>query len=137
VPTFVVDTQAGLLQLNTHLATNVYLQGFQPSQDDMAVYAQFPRVPAFDKKVLPHLARWFKNMDTFSPRDFSRWPATRATGVAVPAPTSASSVPSSAPQQAREKDNESAKVPNSNEEKSSKKRQKEGEKRQEERQRTG
>jgi len=118
LPTFKIDTADGLRELNNHLATNAYLQGFQKTQDDLVVYLQFPRVPDIDRKQYPHVSRWFKNIDAFSPKDQNKWPALKAkpTDIAPPASASASSS-SSAPQSARAKDQEPANVQNHQEEK--------------------
>eukprot|EP01023_Acetabularia_acetabulum_P047450 TRINITY_DN49994_c0_g1_i1.p1 TRINITY_DN49994_c0_g1~~TRINITY_DN49994_c0_g1_i1.p1 ORF type:complete len:278 (-),score=72.66 TRINITY_DN49994_c0_g1_i1:196-912(-) len=55
-----LSTTAGLKELNDYLLTRSYIDGFQASRDDLAVYSALSAAP--DSNVYPHAARWFAHV---------------------------------------------------------------------------
>jgi len=72
-----ISAAGGMQIFNAHLAVHAYVQGFNPTQDDLAVYVQFPREPEIDVAEFPHVARWYKNIHFFPARDRTRWPVAK------------------------------------------------------------
>jgi elongation factor 1-beta len=56
-------TPAGLTALNTYLLTRSYIDGFKPSQADVAVFAGLSA--AVDEAKFPHVARWASHIASF------------------------------------------------------------------------
>merc|ERR1712098_950092 len=56
-------SQAGLKALNEFLADRSYIEGFVPSQADVAVYDAVAKAPAAS---LAHALRWFNNISSYS-----------------------------------------------------------------------
>nr|CAD2152636.1 unnamed protein product [Meloidogyne enterolobii] len=57
-------TEEQFKQLNEHLATRGYLRGFLPSSDDSYVFGVLKSSTI--SAQYPHVARWFKHMQSFS-----------------------------------------------------------------------
>ena len=55
-----LTTDAGLVQLNAHLLTRSYIEGYQASRDDLAAYSAIAQCP--DAKKYPHAARWWNHV---------------------------------------------------------------------------
>ncbi len=55
---------AGLTALNTYLLTRSYIDGFKPTQADVAVYAQLSTI--IDEQKYQNVARWAKHIGSFS-----------------------------------------------------------------------
>merc|ERR1712058_181875 len=58
-----LKSQAGLKALNEFLADRSYIEGFVPSQADVAVYDAVAKAPAAS---LAHALRWFNNISSYS-----------------------------------------------------------------------
>ncbi|BGP33876.1 Translation elongation factor 1 beta [Rhodotorula toruloides] len=54
---------AGLQSLEAHLADKSYIEGYTPSQADVAVYKALASAP--DAATYPHSARWFKHIQSY------------------------------------------------------------------------
>ncbi|GAA5938570.1 hypothetical protein JCM3775_002160 [Rhodotorula graminis] len=54
---------AGLQGLEAHLVHVSYIEGFTPSQADVAVFKALPSAP--DAATYPHTARWYKHIQSF------------------------------------------------------------------------
>ncbi|GAA5950083.1 hypothetical protein JCM21900_004589 [Sporobolomyces salmonicolor] len=57
-------TPAGLAALEAHLVHVSYIEGYAPSQADVAVYKALPSAPA--AATYPHSARWYKHIESYS-----------------------------------------------------------------------
>ncbi|BGP41994.1 Translation elongation factor 1 beta [Rhodotorula kratochvilovae] len=56
-------TPAGLKALEAHLVHVSYVEGYAPSQADVAVFKALPSAP--DAATYPHSARWYKHIQSF------------------------------------------------------------------------
>ncbi|SDA01392.1 BZ3500_MvSof-1268-A1-R1_Chr10-1g02621 [Microbotryum saponariae] len=56
-------TPAGLQSLEAHLQHVSYIEGYQPSQADVAVFKALPSSP--DAATYPHSARWYKHIQSY------------------------------------------------------------------------
>ncbi|KAL7074039.1 hypothetical protein ACQ4LE_006694 [Meloidogyne hapla] len=70
-------------QLNEHLATRAYVHGFLPSTEDCYLFGICKSTPV-NAQNYPHLARWFKHLQSFSDAEQATWPK-RGPEVMVPA----------------------------------------------------
>ncbi|KDE04621.1 elongation factor EF-1 beta subunit [Microbotryum lychnidis-dioicae p1A1 Lamole] len=57
------STPAGLQSLEAHLQHVSYIEGYQPSQADVAVFKALPSSP--DATTYPHSARWYKHIQSY------------------------------------------------------------------------
>jgi len=71
---------AGLGKLNDYLLTRSYIEGFKPSQADVAVFSQLSAV--VDDGKYPNVARWSVHIASFSPCKRSNWPGQKAAAAA-------------------------------------------------------
>eukprot|EP00029_Vermamoeba_vermiformis_P005613 TRINITY_DN1_c0_g1_i2.p1 TRINITY_DN1_c0_g1~~TRINITY_DN1_c0_g1_i2.p1 ORF type:complete len:223 (-),score=108.79 TRINITY_DN1_c0_g1_i2:119-787(-) len=60
-----LDTPAGLGKLNSFLANESYIAGYQVTQADVDLHKQI-KADSFDHNKFAHLARWYKHVATFS-----------------------------------------------------------------------
>ena len=60
-----LDTPAGLGKLNSFLANESYIAGYQVTQADVDLHKQI-KADSFDHNKFAHLARWFKHVASFS-----------------------------------------------------------------------
>merc|ERR1712226_692008 len=67
-----VSTEAGLKALNTFLEEHSYIEGFVPSQADVAVFDAAKKAPAKDK--FPHAARWYAHVLSFEAAGRKQFP---------------------------------------------------------------
>merc|ERR1711894_680117 len=67
-----VSTEAGLKALNTFLEEYSYIEGFVPSQADVAVFDAAKKAPAKDK--FPHAARWYAHILSFEAAGRKQFP---------------------------------------------------------------
>merc|ERR1712203_49472 len=67
-----VSTDAGLKALNTFLEEHSYIEGFVPSQADVAVFDAVKKAPAKDK--FPHAARWYAHILSFEASGRKQFP---------------------------------------------------------------
>ncbi|KAB5595709.1 Elongation factor 1-beta [Ceratobasidium theobromae] len=66
-----------LKQLNEHLETRSYVEGYTPSQADVGVYNSVGSAP--DKTTYPHAARWYAHITTYQ-AEFASLPGDKAAG---------------------------------------------------------
>lgn len=57
-----LDTDAGLAALNEYIKDKSYIEGFEPSQADVAVFEATKTRP--DEKKYAHAARWFSHIES-------------------------------------------------------------------------
>ncbi|GAA5934321.1 translation elongation factor 1 subunit beta [Sporobolomyces koalae] len=57
-------TPAGLSALENHLVHVSYIEGYTPSQADVAVFKALPSAP--NAATYPHSARWYKHIESYS-----------------------------------------------------------------------
>ncbi|GAA5917636.1 hypothetical protein JCM6882_001999 [Rhodosporidiobolus microsporus] len=57
-------TPAGLQALEAHVTHVSYIEGYAPTQADVAVFKALPSAP--DASKYPHSARWYKHIESFS-----------------------------------------------------------------------
>ncbi|GAA5906629.1 translation elongation factor 1 subunit beta [Sporobolomyces salmoneus] len=57
-------TPAGLSALENHLVHVSYIEGYTPSQADVAVFKALPSAPS--STTYPHSARWYKHIESYS-----------------------------------------------------------------------
>merc|ERR1712150_174813 len=67
-----VSTEAGLKALNTFLEEHSYIEGFVPSQADVAVFDAAKKAPA--KEKFPHAARWYAHILSFEAAGRKQFP---------------------------------------------------------------
>merc|ERR1712113_537401 len=67
-----VSTEAGLKALNSFLEDHSYIEGFVPSQADVAVFDAAKKAPAKDK--FPHAARWYAHILSFEASGRKQFP---------------------------------------------------------------
>lgn len=77
-----LTTPAGLKSLNEHLASRSYVEGYVPSQADVAAFTALPFAP---EKEYAHVARWYRHVKSFSSDEHKAFPA--AAAPAAPAAT--------------------------------------------------
>eukprot|EP01118_Nematostelium_gracile_P009500 TRINITY_DN3213_c0_g1_i1.p1 TRINITY_DN3213_c0_g1~~TRINITY_DN3213_c0_g1_i1.p1 ORF type:complete len:222 (-),score=82.80 TRINITY_DN3213_c0_g1_i1:44-709(-) len=70
-------------EINKHLADNSYISGYTPSAADVEVFAAVKGAP--DAAKLPHLARWYKHIASFTETEKSSWGGATTTTTAAPA----------------------------------------------------
>jgi elongation factor 1-beta len=58
-----LDTEAGLKELDAHLASRSYIEGFKPSAADSSVFQSV--LPNADEDAYPHVARWQSHIGSF------------------------------------------------------------------------
>eukprot|EP01006_Ploeotia_vitrea_P047993 TRINITY_DN67184_c15_g7_i1.p2 TRINITY_DN67184_c15_g7~~TRINITY_DN67184_c15_g7_i1.p2 ORF type:complete len:241 (-),score=123.42 TRINITY_DN67184_c15_g7_i1:113-772(-) len=66
-----LDKDSGLAELNNFLAGASYLEGFRPSQADVAVFHQV--ASNVDAETYPHVARWYKHIASFTNEQRAAW----------------------------------------------------------------
>jgi elongation factor 1-beta len=81
------NSAQGLTNLNKHLEDKSYIQGYTPSQADVAVYEQITASP--DATKLVNAARWWSHVASWTSDERKAWPAAGA------APAAAASKPAS------------------------------------------
>merc|ERR1739844_718428 len=59
-----LNKDAGVKALNAHLADNSYIEGYVPSQADVAVFDAL-KGKAPSKDAFPHAARWYAHIASF------------------------------------------------------------------------
>ena len=57
-----LNTDAGIAVLNTYIADKSYIEGFNASQADVAVFEAISTAPAAAK--FPHASRWFNHISS-------------------------------------------------------------------------
>jgi elongation factor 1-beta len=73
-----VASDAGLAQLNTHLSTRSYIDGFKPSKSDVELLARIAAVVNYHK--YPHVARWLAHVTSFDPHARAGWTGVKGAG---------------------------------------------------------
>jgi len=64
-----LSSDAGVKALDTFLADNSYIEGYVPSQADVAVFDALKKAPA-----LPHAARWYAHITSFEAAGRKQFP---------------------------------------------------------------
>lgn len=80
---FDVSSTAGLNDLNKHLETRSYVEGYGPTQTDATLFSSIKSKPA-EKADQINLFRWHKHIASFSDAERKAW-AAGSTKVAAPA----------------------------------------------------
>jgi len=78
-----LHSDAGLKSLNDYLSTRSYIEGYQPSTADSALFPQISA--AIDSSKYPHAARWLSHIAFFTPAVRSTWPVPSTSSAAAPA----------------------------------------------------
>jgi len=73
-----LTTDAGLTQLNTHLSTRSYVEGFKPSGADISAAS---KVGPVDAKYV-HVSRWLNHIRSFPAEQRTRWTGAGAAAAA-------------------------------------------------------
>jgi len=84
-----LNTDAGLKELDSFLASRSYVDGFKPSQADNSVYAVVP--PSVDDDSFPHVARWQSHISSFCKGSRKNWGGQKANVKAAAAASSSKS----------------------------------------------
>jgi len=71
-PLLGANGEPNLPALNAHLYTRSYINGYQPSQQDVKIYEVVGKA-AVDLTPYPHLSRWVKHLGAFSGAERSAW----------------------------------------------------------------
>merc|ERR1711935_731937 len=67
-----LSSDAGLKALDTFLADNSYIEGYVPSQADVAVFDALKKAPA--KDAAPHAVRWYAHIASFEAAGRKQFP---------------------------------------------------------------
>jgi len=73
-----LESDVGLKQLNTHLSTRSYIDGYTPSASDASILSQLKG--AADPKKYPHISRWQKHISFFDGSIRKQWPVAAVAG---------------------------------------------------------
>jgi len=74
MPRHQLDTPKGLADFDKYLTDYSYADGYSPSQEDVSVFKTASSAP--DKKF-PHVARWYRHIESFSAEERSAFPGTQ------------------------------------------------------------
>jgi len=85
-----LNTDAGLTELNTFLATRSYVDGYKPSGADSSLLTGISA--AVDAKKFPHVSRWLTQITSFSVAQRASWGGAAAVA-AAPAAAAAAAKP--------------------------------------------
>jgi len=85
--------------LESHLTRRAYIEGYTPSQADVAVFSALTEAPAAQ---YPHTARWYRHIQSYA-NEHSTLPASKGKGSPI---ASTSSAPAEAPAAAAEEDDD-------------------------------
>lgn len=66
-----LKSAAGLKELNEHLASSSYINGYLPSDSDNATFGQLGGAP----KGQPHALRWYNHIASFTKDERAKWPS--------------------------------------------------------------
>jgi len=69
-----VKTAAGVKALNDFLAEKAYIEGFVPSQVDVAVFEAMGKAPAAD---MAHALRWYNQIKSYSGAETKKFPGVK------------------------------------------------------------
>nr|QDF46224.1 elongation factor 1-beta [Cacopsylla chinensis] len=76
-----VSNEKGLKEFNEYISTRSYVEGYQPSQADVAAFEQFTKAPPSN---LAYVSRWYGHIKSFSKADKDKFPGVKPSG-SVPA----------------------------------------------------
>ncbi|NP_001284613.1 elongation factor 1-beta isoform X1 [Diaphorina citri] len=76
-----VSNDKGLKEFNEYISSRSYVEGFQPSQADVAAFEQFAKPPPSN---LAYVSRWYNHIKSFSKAEQSKFPGVKPSG-SVPA----------------------------------------------------
>jgi len=71
-----LTSDAGLSVLNKHLSTRSYIDGFKPSQSDVALLAKIN--VTVNQAKYPHVDRWLNHITSFNPTIRATWSGSKA-----------------------------------------------------------
>jgi len=78
-----LSTAAGLKSLNEHLASRSYIEGYVPSQGDVTAFSSLAGSP---EAQYVHVARWYRNIKSYSSDEHKTFPGVAETAKAPSAP---------------------------------------------------
>nr|UEN71288.1 elongation factor [Gregopimpla kuwanae] len=81
-----LKTEKGVKDLNAYLAERSYIEGYQASQADVAVFEALGKAPSSDT---PHVLRWYNHIKSHDSKKLpgeKKAPAVLGSGKAAPAP---------------------------------------------------
>ncbi|XP_064456463.1 elongation factor 1-beta-like [Ornithodoros turicata] len=82
-----LKSDSGLNSLNDHLTHKSYVEGYQPSQADVAAFEALSAAPAADK--YPHALRWYNHIKSFSKSEQASFPGQKGAPKAAATKTAA------------------------------------------------
>jgi elongation factor 1-beta len=95
-----LGTDAGLADLNKHLETRSFIDGYKASGADAALLSQV--TASVDSKKYPHVSRWLSHITSFSACQRASWGGAAASSAAAK-PAAAAAAPAAKPAAAAEK----------------------------------
>jgi len=75
-PAFNLSDDSGVAELNKHLETRSYVDGFRPTGADSSLLCQIHA--CVDGKKYPHVQRWLNHISSFTPCQRAQWPGEHA-----------------------------------------------------------
>lgn len=66
-----VKSDVGLQKLDAHMATHSYVAGYNPTQQDVAVFSKLLGAPA---SKFPHAGRWYRQIASYTEEGRAAWP---------------------------------------------------------------
>lgn len=76
-----VSNEKGLKEFNEYISSRSYIEGYQPSQADVATFEQFSKAPSAN---LAYVSRWYNHIKSFSKAEQAKFPGVKPSG-SVPA----------------------------------------------------
>lgn len=108
-----LDQESGLTELNTFLATRSYVEGFKPTGADSSILLSIRA--SVDAKKFANVARWLKQITSFTPEQRAAWPgavvaaassSASSSSAAAAAPAAAAAKPAAAAKKAAASDDD-------------------------------
>jgi len=65
-----LKSKAGLTELNHHLESRSFIDGWQPSESDVSTFEAITTAPSSD---LPHALRWYNHIKSFAKDERTKW----------------------------------------------------------------
>lgn len=76
-----VSNEKGVKEFNEYISSRSYVEGYQPSQADVAAFEQFATAPPTN---LAYVSRWYNHIKSFSKAEQAKFPGVKPSG-SVPA----------------------------------------------------
>lgn len=70
-----LNSASGLKAVNDYLAARSYIDGYTPSQTDVALFDGIGKAP--DAKQHPHVRRWWNHINSYSQDERKKWPGVK------------------------------------------------------------